>query len=95
MLRNLFTERSPIEYENIFWFSFFTVMIGVLLLVWVSMLTHVGADLPSRATPIPKPSDSGRPVGAHIVSQASFVPVGIWTVVQWQDGLGGCHSQNS
>jgi hypothetical protein len=91
MLRNPFAERSSSEYETIFWSSFFTVMIGVLLLVWTSMLTHVGAGLPSRATPIPKPPDSGGHVTAHIVLQVPFAPVGVWTVVQWQDGLGEWH----
>jgi len=82
------------KYQTILWFAFLT-LISVLLLAWPSLLTHAGPDLPSRETPTPvqppDDKDDDKPVGAHIVLQVRSAPVGVWTVVQWQDSAGDWH----
>ena len=83
------------KYQTTFLLAFF-ILISVLLLAWPSSLTHAGPGLPPRETPTPtRPSgdddDDGKPAGAHIVLQVQSAPVGVWTIVQWQDSAGGWH----
>lgn len=49
-----------------------------------------GAMLPPRYTPTPIPDDHDQdhPIGAYIELQVEAAPVGLWTVVQWQDSSG-------
>ncbi len=80
--------------QTIFWVAVF-VLISLLLLAWPPLLTPVGADLPSRATPIPAQppgdDDDDKPDGAFIVLQVPSAPAGVWTIVQWQDSGGDWH----
>jgi hypothetical protein len=82
------------EHQIILWLAFTFTLIGVLLLAWPPLLTHVGADLPPRKPPsADQPPDDGdvEPDGAHIILQVPSAPAGVWTVVQWQDSAGGWH----
>jgi len=81
------------NHQTIFWFALALALISVLLLAWPPLLTPVGADLPPRATPTPRPpdDDDDKPVGAHIVLQVPSALAGIWTIVQWQDSAGDWH----
>jgi hypothetical protein len=78
------------NHPTILWLTVF-ILISVLLLAWAPLLMHVGADLPSRATPVPEPPEDDKPAGAHIVLQVESAPAGAWSIVQWQDSAGGWH----
>lgn len=80
------------------------VVIGVLALaMWLpsQSLAAPSAPLPPRptftSTPLPtltpNPPSASQPhrplVGAHIVLYVQAPPAGLWTIVQWQDALGG------
>jgi hypothetical protein len=81
------------------------VVIGVLALAtWLpsQSLAAPSAPLPPRPTftptplptltPTPTSSRPHRPLaGAHIVLYVQAAPAGLWTIVQWQDALGGWH----
>ena len=81
-------------------------VVGVLALgTWLpsQSLAAPSAPLPPRptftptpaATPVRPPTATpSRPsllVGAHIVLYVQAPPAGLWTIVQWQDALGGWH----
>lgn len=74
--------------------TFAILFIGVL--VWAIWLTPVAeAGLPVRDTPTPTPvsskdkdKDDDGPIGARLELQASGVPAGVWSVVQWQNSAG-------
>ena len=66
--------------------------IGIFSLLLYPPTVH--ADLPPRpSTPTPVPTSAPRTSveGAFIELQIENAPSGAWTVVQWQDGLGGWH----
>lgn len=90
------------KHHSVFWFAFILIFIGALLLAGLSTpVTQAGAGLPSRNTPTPVSSpDEGEdsdkdddkdkvPVGAHIELQVQGALAGAWSVVQWQDSMGG------
>ena len=77
---------------------------GLALLLTAAILVAVGAsparadDLPPRptavptATPAPDDGDAGSlPYGATITLRVTDAPATAWTIVQWQDALGGWH----
>ncbi len=62
-------------------------------------------QLPHQQSTVPPPTEPGQddkdgkddrdsdtPVGAYIELHAPSFPVGVWTVVQWQDSAGGWHN---
>jgi hypothetical protein len=65
------------------WFIFFLVLACALLLgAWLS---PAALALPPRPTPAPPPPNAS--IELHVAS----APAGLWTIVQWQDGLGDWH----
>ena len=59
-----------------------------MLVLLLSLVQPSHADLPPRPenTPTPKPASGGA-----ILLHAAPSQVGLWAVVQWQDGLGDWH----
>lgn len=84
------------KHSIISYLVFMAMFMGGLLLVWSSLSTQAGADLPGRNTPTPTSAstgdkDNGQGAGAHIELHVPNAPAGAWTVVQWQDSSGGWH----
>lgn len=75
---------------------FSLVMIGVLLLGMLAFAPQSAVAAPAALpTRPPTATPGGTPlpvVGALIVLNAPTAPATAWTVVQWQDGLGGWHT---
>ncbi len=74
--------------------------------VWMCLLLFLGAllalsafpvpslaDLPKRATPLPR-DEPDQLTGAHIELQVWGAPGGTWSVVQWQANDGAWHNVN-
>ena len=68
------------------------VTVGAVLMAASLPTLTVYAGLPPRPTPEPPaaPSSSGGFIELHVTGLS--VPVGLWTVVQWQDSSGNWHT---
>ncbi len=64
-------------------------VVGMLLLV--TWLLPLALALPPRPTPEPTPTPRARRPNGAIELTVESAPAGLWTVVQWQDALGGWH----
>jgi hypothetical protein len=87
------------------WAVLLAAVIGlVCLTVWSPTLAQPEPTLPARHMPNPtlpsrhptpsaisEPHEEEKPVGAFIELRVSPAPPGVWTVVRWEDGLGGWH----
>jgi hypothetical protein len=85
-------------------YRFFIIVLITLagsLLVTILLPPQTLAALPPRPTPLPTRSprhnddtnsDNDEAVGGQIELQVQPSPVELWTVVQWQDALGGWHN---
>ena len=62
---------------------------ALLLATWAS--PSALADRPPRWPTPPRPTATPAPRGAIIELHVESAPAGLWTVVQWQDALGGWH----
>jgi hypothetical protein len=78
------------QHKKNLWLALVTV--GALLVVASLPTLTVYAGLPPRPTPEPPvpPSSSGGFIELHVTGRS--VPVGLWTVVQWQDSSGNWHT---
>ena len=75
------------QYRKSLWLAIVTV--GVLLMVASLPTLTVQAGLPPRSTPTPPaaaPSSNGAFIELHV--SGGSMPIGLWTVVQWQDSAG-------
>lgn len=79
-----------------------TIVCTILLVAWPLSLVQAdggGPQLPPRNPPPVTPTvgdddgedDHNPPPGAYIELQTQSAPAEAWTVVQWQDQLGGWH----
>lgn len=78
-------------------------VLGLLALAVRLPSQALAAPLPPRPSPMPTrtptptpaaPAPTARPArpsGAHIVLYVQSAPAELWTIVQWQDALGGWH----
>jgi len=61
-----------------------------IVLVAAALFAPAALALPLRPDPNPEPTPAPLPSGA-IQLTVSSAPADLWTVVQWQDALGGWH----
>ncbi len=81
------------QYQPILWFMMSLIFVAVLLLSGLLAPSVSQANLPNRDTPTPAPSndddddddDGGGPILAYIELFVNPTPVGVKSVVQWQD----------
>ena len=68
------------------------LLVGLSLVAAVmSQPTAVADNLPPRPTLVPTVAPSTPVIGGAIHLRVNGPTAGLWTVVQWQDGLGGWH----
>jgi len=79
------------KHPSAFWFTLILVSIGLLMLAWPPLPTQAGPELPNRATPTPFVPPLHPPGSESIELWVQDAPAGVWTVVQWQDGLRDWH----
>ena len=68
--------------------SLLVICFGLITALAVSIVRAAPAALPPRPEPTKSPSTS---IGAYIQLQLTTNQLMLWTVVQWQDALGGWH----
>jgi hypothetical protein len=71
------------------WLSFISILACALLLVASLPARSTQADRPSWFVPTPTPIPPSVSGAIELIVEST--PPGLWTVVQWQDALGGWH----
>ncbi len=79
------------NYSVIFLFS---LIVTLLMMIWLPLSAVADETLPRRYPPTRVGHEGkghGRPVGAYIELHPHSSQATLWTIVQWQDDLGGWH----
>ncbi len=71
------------------------ILLGALLMSNWSLPAQAGLLPPPRATLTPTPHATQTPTGTYIELRLPTNNIDLWTVVQWQDGVGNWHDVDS